>query len=177
MNNRGEYSVRISGLKDGVHEFRFDIGNSFFKRLDYPDISGGSIHIIVKLEKKPGILTLTFLLKGAVNIVCDRCLDEFSQDITVNETMYVKFGEDDGEINENIITVRQEEHEIIIDQFLLEFIILALPLKRIHPDQEDGESGCNKEMMDKLKEHLVKEENKKNDPRWDDLKKLIEKSN
>lgn len=177
MNKRGEYSVRISGLKDGGHEFGFDIGNSFFKSLDHPDISGGSIRAIVKLDKKPGILTMAFHLKGKVDIICDRCLDYYAQDIKVNETVYVKFGEDQDEENENIIWIRQEEHEIIIDQLLMEFIILGLPMKKIHPDAKNGEPGCNREMMAKLNEHIVREKNKNSDPRWDDLKRLIENKN
>ena len=176
MNKRGEYSVRISGLYDGVHEFGFDLGNSFFKLFDHPDISGGAMKVLITMEKKLGILTLNFDLKGEVSVVCDRCLDYYMQAIEVKEKMFVKFGEKSEEINENIILIQREEYEIIIDQYLFEFIVLGLPSKRTHPDNDSGEPGCNKEMMAKLNEHLVKKE-KITDPRWDDLKKLIEKDN
>ena len=88
--------------------------------------------------------------------------------------MYVKFGDKSEEINEDIILIQREEYEIVIDQYLVEFIILGLPSRRAHPDNEAGEPGCNEEMMEKLNEHTVRNDNI-TDPRWDDLKRLIEK--
>ena len=176
MKKSGAYSVRISGLNDGVHEFGFDLGNSFFKLFDHPDISGGAVKALIIMEKKPGLLTVNFDLTGEVSVVCDRCLDHYPQAIEVKEKMYVKFGDKSEEINEDIILIQRDEYEIVVDQFLFEFIILGLPSRRTHPDNDDGEPGCNEEMMEKLNEHLVRNDNT-TDPRWDDLKRLIEKKN
>ena len=73
--------------------------------------------------------------------------------------------------------ISREAHEIVIDQYLFEFIVLSLPVKRIHPDDPDGNPACNKEMMKKLNQYLINDEQKINDPRWDDLKSIIEKIN
>ena len=45
--------------------------------------------------------------------------------------------------------------------------MLNYPLRVVHPDGE-----CNEE-MEKVLDNLVINENKKSDPRWDELKKLI----
>ncbi len=50
---------------------------------------------------------------------------------------------------------------------------LALPLKRIHPDDDHGRSTCDPEMIRKLEDHLVAGE-EESDARWDELKKLSE---
>ena len=177
MKPRGEYSVRISGLQYGLHEFEFNIGSSFFAIMDHPDIEGGKVSALVILEKKPEMMSLKFHLKGALEVVCDRCLDKYLQAIQANEVLYVKFGEEDEEMNENVIIVSRDAHEIIIDQYLFEFMVLALPYKRIHPDREDGSPGCNLEMINKLNEHIVEDTHDTYDPRWDELKRLIEKNN
>ena len=176
MKPRGEYSVRISGLQNGLHEFEFEIGNSFFKAMDHPDIEGGDVRALVILEKKPELMSLKFQVEGKLEVVCDRCLDRYLQSIQAKEDLYVKFGEEKGEMNENVIIVSRDEHEIIIDQHLFEFMVLALPYKRVHPDREDGSPGCNMEMINRLNEHIVDETHDTHDPRWDELKRLIEKN-
>lgn len=166
-------------MNEGEHQFNFDLGNSFFQRLEHSDISGGELEANVLLDKKHGVLSLHFELIGKVDVICDRCLDIYAENINVKETMFVKLGDEAGEINENVILISRDEHELVIDQYLLEFIVLALPIKKIHPDNPDGKSGCNPEMIEKLNRHLAKGNNidKDHDPRWDDLKKLIEKNN
>ncbi len=57
-------------------------------------------------------------------------------------------------------------------QYFYEYILLALPIQRIHPNDSRGNSTCDPEMLSKLKEHTVIEEDS-NDPRWDELKKLM----
>ena len=59
-----------------------------------------------------------------------------------------------------------------LKQHFYEFIYLALPIKRVHPDDKSGNSTCDPDMLKKLNEHIVEEE-PDNDPRWDELKKLM----
>jgi uncharacterized metal-binding protein YceD (DUF177 family) len=44
----------------------------------------------------------------------------------------------------------------------------------VHPVDRNGKNTCDPLMIKKLREHLieVEAEEKKNDPRWDELKKL-----
>jgi uncharacterized protein len=65
-----------------------------------------------------------------------------------------------------------DEHELDMKQYFYEYILLALPIKRVHPDDKNGNSTCDPEMLKKLKEHIISEE-VESDPRWDELKKLI----
>jgi len=83
-----------------------------------------------------------------------------------------KFGHDRDESDPEIITIPRDEHELDLKQYIYEFIHLALPIQRIHPDNADGISTCDPVMLQKLKEHLV-EEDIGDDPRWDELKKLM----
>jgi len=53
-------------------------------------------------------------------------------------------------------------------------LVLAVPQKRVHPGIADG--TLKSEALEKLKELQPKEkrnETEENDPRWDELKKLL----
>jgi uncharacterized metal-binding protein YceD (DUF177 family) len=44
-----------------------------------------------------------------------------------------------------------------------------LPLRRVHPEEADGSSSCNKDAL-KILNSLIKNED--NDPRWESLKSI-----
>ena len=65
--------------------------------------------------------------------------------------------------------------EVNIQQYIYESIILAVPIKKIHPGVEDG--TLQSEILDKLEELRPggnqEEKDNETDPRWDNLKKLL----
>ena len=73
-----------------------------------------------------------------------------------------------------ILILPHREHELNISQYVYEMLVLAVPQKRIHPGIEDG--TLKSEVLDRLKELQPKEKRsnkEENDPRWDELKKLL----
>lgn len=178
MSKRGSYAVRISGLGEGDHIFSFELDRQFFALFEQSDICNGKVLATVTLEKKPGVLALHFSLEGEVEVMCDRCLENFMTGVSSTQSIFVKVGEIHGEVDEDVLIIGKDEHEIDVGQYLYEFIVLALPYQRIHPDDANGNSLCNPEMLKKLDAHRVKEQkrNEKTDPRWDALKGIIEKN-
>jgi uncharacterized metal-binding protein YceD (DUF177 family) len=175
VSKRGLYTVRISGLADGDHDFSFELDHKFFASLEQSEIVNGLVRAEVILEKKMGILALHFHLEGEVEVVCDRCLEPFMAEIKTEQKIFVKLGETPGEIEDDVIMIHRDDHEIEVGQYLYEFIILALPFKRIHPVDENGVSKCDPEMIRRLEELQVWEEKRdQTDPRWDTLKGIIE---
>jgi uncharacterized protein len=170
--------VRISGLGEGDHNFTFELDRSFFGLYEYSDISDGSVHAVVILSKKPGLLSLHFTIEGEVEVMCDRCLEKFFTGISTSQTVFVKVGEAPGEVDEDVLIIGKDAHEIEVGQYLYEFIMLALPYQKIHPENDEGKSSCNPEMLEKLDAHRAKEQDRKEmtDPRWDALKGMIEKN-
>jgi uncharacterized metal-binding protein YceD (DUF177 family) len=71
-----------------------------------------------------------------------------------------------------MITIPADENDLDMKQYFYEYIVLALPIKRMHPDDSTGKRTCDPEMLEKLREHIIGEENE-TDPRWDELKKLM----
>jgi uncharacterized metal-binding protein YceD (DUF177 family) len=118
------------------------------------------------------MMVLLFNMKGSVMLTCDRCLDEFDIPVDSQTKLIVNFGKDNSEDSEEIITISESENEINVAQFIYESIHLALPMKRVHPDDEKGNSTCNSEVMKKLQEHTSETSEDNDDPRWDILKKI-----
>jgi uncharacterized metal-binding protein YceD (DUF177 family) len=178
VSKRGSYAVRISGLGEGDHNFSFELDKQFFALFEHSEISEGKVLAEVVLEKKPGVFSLHFTLKGQVEVVCDRCLEPFMTDVSTSQSIFIKMGETPGEVEDDVLIIERDDHEIEVTQYLYEFIILALPYQRIHPDDAEGHSTCNTEMLKKLNAHrsIASDREEKTDPRWDALKGIIEKN-
>jgi uncharacterized protein len=174
--SRGDsYAVRISGLADGNHDFLFELDRQFFASFEPSEVGTGNVKAKVTLEKKPGVLTLHFSLAGKVEVICDRCLEPFLAEVRTSQTVFVKMGETPGEIEDDVIMIHKDDHEIQVGQLIYEFIVLALPYRRIHPENAGGVPACNPEMIRKLEEHTGSGvTGEQYDPRWDALKGLIE---
>lgn len=170
----GLYALPLSGLKEGLHTLDFEIGEEFFEEFEESEISEGRLTAIVVMEKRSMHLDLHIKISGTVMISCDRCLDIFPWPLECENRLLVKIGKIIPEDDSDIVSLSTDEHELDLMQHFYEYIHLALPIRRVHPDGEDGKSTCNPVMFKKLKELLVDEENENhNDPRWDDLKKLM----
>ena len=170
-----EYIIPFKGLKEGEHFFEYILNNRFFEGFEYGEIKKGNVHANVELVKHTRHLEFTFIIEGKVEITCDRCLDFFDIPIQSKNQLFVKFGEEHNEDDGEIIVLSYAESEINIAHYLYEFVHLSLPIQRIHPDNEDGTSTCNKEMLDILHKHEVYRDKKEDpvDPRWNNLRDLL----
>jgi uncharacterized protein len=168
----GLFQIPISGVKEGHHTFNFEIDNSFFESFEESEIREGSLHAITEVEKSSSHIDIVIGISGKVRVSCDRCLELFDFPMECTNRLVIKFGDERDDSDPEIITLPHDEHYLDLKQFFYEFIYLALPIQRVHPDDSSGKSTCNPFMINKLKEHLVNSETK-NDPRWEELKKLI----
>lgn len=169
----GLYTIPLSGLKDVHRTYRFELGEGFFEQFEGSEIHEGDLTADVDLDKRSTHIDLRFRISGKVKISCDRCLDMFMHNIDCDNRLLIKLGRKWEDNDPDLLTIPFDLHELEIKQYLYEFIHLALPLKRIHPDDENGNSTCNPGMLKKLEDHIT-EESSETDPRWDELKKLMD---
>lgn len=173
MKPNRQFVIPFKGLKVGKHTFVFEIDDMFFDDFEKSEITKGKVHVEVDLDKKTNMLELHFGLMGNVIVTCDRCLDEFEMPIEFTTELFVKFGDVTEEQTDEIIVLSHNEFELDVAQYIYEFVHLSLPYKRVHPLDSKGNSTCNKEMLKKLDEYVIRENEKNTDPRWDDLKNLM----
>ena len=163
------FAIPFVSLKEGTHEFDYEIDDMFFDNFEFSEISKGKLNVDVVLEKQSSMLILNFNIKGFVIVECDICLDELKLDIETNNNLFIKFGDDYSEITEEVITIPLNSNEINVSHFIYEFINLALPIKRVHPLNEKKESNCNPLMIKRINE--LKSKSSENNT-WDVLKNL-----
>jgi len=170
MDALQKYDISFVGLKLGKHSFTYQIDNSFFEVYKYDDFQSIDCSINLVLHKKSTLLELQFDIKGKIVLNCDLTNEEFEEPIKTTLDLIVKFGDEFNDDNEEVLIIPHTDYQLNIAQYIYEATVLALPLKRIHPGIKDG--TLKSDVLDKLKELEIKE-NKKTDPRWDTLNKLL----
>ncbi|APY08411.1 DNA-binding protein [Winogradskyella sp. J14-2] len=171
-----QYTIQFVGLKEGEHSFDYTISNTFFKNFEYEEFNEVNVEIDLKLIKKSTLLELYFDATGFVNVNCDLTNEPYNQKIEDKFKLVVKFGSEYNDDNEDILIIPHGEYEINVAQYIYELVVLAVPVKRVHPGIQDG--TLKSEILSKLEELSPKEGVENNtsediDPRWNNLKKLL----
>jgi uncharacterized protein len=172
MKSQSFYNIAFRGLSQGKHIFEYDIDERFFSEFGKDVVDEGNVSVRITLDKQSALMVLAFDLRGTVKVQCDRCLEMYDQPIESSEKVFVKFGEKEFEEGDDVIWVGANDNQLNVAQLIYEFICLAVPIKRVHPDDKNGRSTCDPEMIEKLDKYIV-EEKKETSPVWDDLKKLL----
>ncbi len=173
MKKLKDYNISFIGLKDGEHQFEYEIDNSFFELFDYTELNDTALKTTVDLVKRPNMLTLQFKALGSVGVNCDVSNEPYQETIDSELKLVVKFGDSLNDDNEELLIVPHNTYELNVAHYIYEMLILALPTKRVHPGVLDG--TLKSEILDKLRElePKINEEVEEVDPRWNKLKGLI----
>ncbi len=169
MKAEREYILPLAGLSTGLKHYVFKLDKAFFEKEAYEEASNGLVQVDLELDKRDNMIELNFHISGWLKVICDRCGDLFQQQIENHEQLILKFGDHYEEESEEVIVIPTDLHEFDVYQLLYEYTILALPIQKIHPRDADGNSSCNPEALERLKNISEQEET---DPRWEALKKL-----
>jgi uncharacterized protein len=174
-----EYNINLVGLADKRHEYDFVLDNSFFELFDQTLVNGGQLRAQVVLDKSPLLLTFQIHIQGEVNLTCDRSLEEFDYPLDITETLLVKYGAQEMELDENVLQIPHDTQALNLAQHLFDYIGLAIPMKKLHPRFEvDDTSEDDILIYSTAQEDPVgaepdaPEDEGPVDPRWDILKKL-----
>lgn len=177
MKIDNQYIIRFKGLKEGPHNFKFDITKEFFNHFEVLEAKDGELDVIIDLFKRPDFLTLDIRVKGTVNVQCDRCLEYFDYPIKYNSNLLVKFSGDQNSQSDDIIILDADDSELNLIHYLYECISLAIPYRKIHPESADGKSLCKEEMLKKIREFEVKKNKEIISTNWEKLKSYSANNN
>ena len=178
------YDVEILRLNEGLYNLSFDVGDDFFSEFEDNDIvTKGELLANVLLKKETGLIEVLFDINGKVELTCDRSLEKFDHSLQTSQTIVYKYGAEEKEVNEEIYIITRDTPKINLAQLIYEFILLAIPLKKIHPDhwkemdvdhdKREGMLVYKSEPIDKPS--LSTDDGQSADPRWEILKKLKKK--
>lgn len=163
--------INISKLSEGKHHHSLtsepaDIGlDKRFNR---------TVHVEASLEKSNRQLLVQVDSRSGGSFVCDRCLEEFEQDVECHYSILYVQGQtapsDAEETKEEVQYLPADANMIDLGEDVRQYLILSLPLKTLCKEDCAGLCpicGTNK---NKAKCSCTVEET---DPRWADLKRFL----
>ena len=157
-------------------EFDFVMDDAAFQQIDGLVTRGNvKAHVACIRVSQSGML-FEIHSEGMVYVPCDRCLADVELRIDTTDELTVKLGdtyEDDGDV----VTVPATEGLLDISLPIYEFVVLSMPLRRIH---EPGK--CDNAMMEVFDDHQAARSSREDeedtdsmhstDSRWDALKQI-----
>ncbi len=173
-----EFTIPIEGLKDGMHQFDFQIDSHFFKHFENTPIQEGNFALSLYFDKRPDMLVLTFDIKGAFATECDRCLAAIQLPIKGNNQLLVKYADEAAEDSE-VIYITRATKMLNVARYAYEYICLAIPMVKVYNCKSEATPPCNQEMLNYLDRNEPEDSpvNKASEnPIWDALKDFDQKS-
>lgn len=169
MDYLKNFVIPFVGLSTGDHEFEFLIDDKFFECFEYSEIKRAHVNVNLKLKKHDRMLEFTFTMIGTLEVTCSRCLDQFDLPIESEEVLFVKFGHEYKEEDDDVIVIPEKDSQINISPFIYDYLSLMVPFRVIHPENADGQSACDPDVISRIDKSS---EQKEVDPRWDKLRDL-----
>ena len=177
MDTKKDLIIGFSGLKSGSYDYDFELGDDFFSRYGNENLQKCKAVFKVKLEKKERLMKFETEFSGTLSTFCDRCLKPLEMPISGRDTLYVEFGDETRESDDdNLVILPEGEGRIDLSQFLYECVATSMPMRHVHPDDENGDPTCDRQMLDLLQSVAVDEEKSASqeevNPIWEKLKDL-----
>jgi len=162
MKYNREFEIAWQGLKPGPQTYVYEIDDRFMQEREAGDgFKDWKAKVTLGFDKHENFFMLHFDIDGVVTVPCDRCGDEFGLKLWDEFDLIIKLmGDEAAEIEDedDVVFIPRSETVIDISTWIYEFVMLSVPLQRIHPEDEHGVSGCNPkalQLLDKLAEKPV----------------------
>ena len=144
------FRIPVHSSSDELTEYEFKVDDAFFAHFEYGEIEKGDLMVMIGVIYSSRQVKLELYLKGNVELICDRCLDTYIAELDISYTLYGKFGHGADQDDIDVLWIPEDKHYIDLVPVLFDYINLSLPLKKIHPDDKGGNSTCNVEMINRL---------------------------
>lgn len=166
MDALQEHTIAFSGLKDGEHEFQFQLEQPFFDASGEEEWDGGDVTVDVTLDKSSSLLVTKIHAHGPVKLHCDRCNGPLDFMVEGEQRQIFSLHAQEDIDDDELVSLDDSAHSINLTHYIYECLRLALPIRHVHaPGQCDPE-------VEKVLSKLVVEHEPIPDPRWEVLKEL-----
>jgi uncharacterized protein len=137
--------IKISNLKDGVHEYSFD------ESIDTINLSEpfyGNFQLLAVLKKSHNQIILDAEITLRAKFECDRCTALFDDIIKTNYQMVYLFGQEAVESDSvNVTYLPLETVNINLKDDVRDFALLSIPMKKLCMEACKGLcSKCGKDL-------------------------------
>ena len=167
-----DFTVKLGGLTTGNNTFSFDIKDSFFEAYNFSDLKYANINAYAKIKKTGENMSLNLVVNGKINqLACDICTDKLSVTISAETDIIIKKSNEELVSTDEIFYIKYNENKLDLKHLIFELIVINIPKKIQHATDKNGNSTCNKEMIDLLAKY-TQVQKRASDSRWDALKKI-----
>ncbi|MDB5228494.1 MAG: hypothetical protein JWN78_2687 [Bacteroidota bacterium] len=169
-----EYKIPHAGLKREIHEFSYELDETFFANFDNALITKCNIQVNITFDKRHEPYIIEVDMDGTIWGECDRCTSSIPLSIHTSFIIYVKYTYDEAlkDMEDvEIIYIAKDDTVIDITQFLYDYAHLSIPVHKIC-DKPGETEYCDEEIIKLLEQKI---EDNTVDPRWAGLDKLKDK--
>lgn len=178
MKDLDKFNIEVFKLSNAKHEYDFEVDGTFFKNFENSFVEEGKVNVHLFLDKRETLIEAIFKFSGSIELTCDRSLDLFDYPIELEGKLIYKYGEEEMEVDDEIVIITRSTQRINVAQFIYETISLSIPYKKLHPkfaDEDDDENSTGSIIyQDEIADDTTEEEQENDniDPRWEILKNL-----
>ena len=147
MGNLKEFSLPIKGLKNGVHEYDFEIGNDFFKNFEGSPIEEGDFDVHLTFDKRDSFFELVFDIDGTIRTECDRCTAGISLPVSDSQYLTVKYSIEEREEDAEVVYILPDSSELNVAKYIYEFICLSIPFHKVYDCENDDPQPCDFDVL------------------------------
>lgn len=171
---KSQYIIQFGGLPVGLHDFEFDVSDTFFSKIENSEIQKADIQVDAQLTKQNNLLQMHFNISGTIGIDCDRCLKYFDYPIEAEGDLVIKHGNPE-ESTDEILVIPEGHESFDVSHYLYEYIVLAIPARRVPCELDEVNFKCDTETLDKLNNLITDSEGESTEPEnpmWEKLNKI-----
>ena len=177
MGKRKAIEIAFVGLKPGIHEFTYEVEDTFFADVETKEFANCSAVVKLQVDKKSSFLLLKFEVGGRADVICDRCGNQLTKDLWDEFNMLVKMVDNPEEMNQqeedpDVFYISKTESHLYLNDWIFEFVSLSVPVQKLCSAEELGGPKCNREVLEKLREMEANEDANNANAIWKGLEKF-----
>lgn len=165
------YSVPLTGLREGTHDYEFICGDAFFKEMGNTDETQAELQVHAQIINQSSRLQLKLTYNGVLHLQCDRCLISYAKPVVLSESFWISAGEI-LRIEDQIILVPAGTDRLNLSQHMYETLMLQVPMRKVPCEDDNGtDLNCDTTVLQSL--HGISNiKDTKELEYWNTLKKL-----
>ena len=142
MSSENLLNINLAQAASAGERIEIELSDRCFADLEQEEISGGEVHADILVKASAGsVFQIQIQVHGRVTVACDRCLDPLVLPVEAEETVKVKDADPDEGDDVEMYYLEANCPYFELSWPLYEIIETALPLQRVHPENE-----CNPDM-------------------------------
>ena len=128
-----DYDIVFSGLKEGEHNYVFNISDTFLKNFGFNELNNVDIKVNSIFVKKNSLMELNLNGEGSYILTCDISNEKCPYRVVSELNYIIKFGENYNDDNDQYVIIPYSSYKFNIAKTIYEMIVLSIPQKKVHP--------------------------------------------